>query len=171
MNISEGHLVEIDYTLKVEGGEVVESSKEEGPLKYLHGGGEIPERLEEALTGKGKGETLELTLTPQEAFGEYDVEAITTVPRSEFPEDAEIEKDQWIQVQVMNDEGEEIEDEDDEYDIEMRVVEVSDESVVLDANHPLAGKTITYEVKVRDYHMATEEELGERHVHGEDCDH
>ena len=170
MKISEGHIVELEYTLQVEGGEVVESSAEEGPLQYLHGGGEIPEQLEKALEGKVAGDKLELTLEPADAFGEYDVEALTTVPRDEFPTDAELEAEQWIQVQVMMDE--EDEDADGEgYDIEMRVVEDNAESVVLDANHPLAGKTITYKVEVKEHREATEADFAERHEHGEDCDH
>ncbi len=168
MKISEGHLVEIDYTLETDGGEIVESSTDEGPLQYLHGGGEIPDRLEAALAGKDVGDSLELTLEPEDAFGDYDVEALTTVPRSEFPEDAELEANQWIQVEVMSDEGEIL---DGENELEMRVAEVNDEAVVLDANHPLAGKTITYKVKVREFRMATEADLDARHVHGEDCSH
>ena len=168
MKISEGHLVEIDYTLEIEGGEIVESSSDEGPLQYLHGGGEIPELLEDALQGKSVGDKLEITLKPEDAFGEYDIEALTTVPRSEFPEDAELEKDQWIQVEVMSDEGETL---DEENELEMRVAEVNEEAVVLDANHPLAGKTITYKVEVREFRQATEADLEERHEHGEDCDH
>lgn len=172
MKISEGQIVELVYTLEVEGGEVVESSTEEGPLQYLHGAGEIPELLEEALNGKTTGDKLELTLKPEDAFGEYDVDALTTVPRDEFPEDAELEKDQWIQVQVMMDEEDEQEEgEEGEFDMDMRVVEVNAESVILDANHPLAGKTITYKVEVKETRAATEEDMEVRHVHGEDCDH
>lgn len=168
MKISEGHLVELEYVLQIEGGDVVESSQEEGPLQYLHGNGEIPERLEEALLGKEAGAKLELTLEPAEAFGDYDVDAITTVPRGEFPEDAGLEKDQWIQVEVQMDDDTE---DDEEFELEMRVVEVNDESVVLDANHPLAGKTIKYTVEVREFHQATSDELEGRHVHGPDCEH
>ncbi len=172
MKISEGHLVELEYTLKIDGGDVVESSAEEGPLQYLHGAGDIPEQLEKALEGKTGGDKVELTLKPEDAFGEYDVEALTTVPRDEFPADAELEKDQWIQVQVMMDEGDEpSEGDDEEYDIEMRVVECNAESVVLDANHPLAGKTITYNVGVKDHREATVADLEALHVHGEDCGH
>jgi len=167
MKISEGHLVELDYVLKVEGGEVVESSTDEGPLQYLHGNGEIPQRLEAALAGLEPGAKLELTLSPEEAFGEYDLDALTTIPRSDLPEDSELEPDQWIEV------GVELEDpeEEGEFEIEMRVVEVNDESIVLDANHPLAGKTITYGVEVREFHEATAAERAARHVHGEDCGH
>jgi len=171
MTITNGHLVELDYTLRVQDGDVVESSQEEGPLQYLHGNGEIPERLEKALDGLDTGAELELTLAPEEAFGEYDLEALTTVPRAEFPADAELEQDQWIQVEVQLEDAEDADEGEDGYELEMRVVEVNDESVVLDANHPLAGKTITYTVKVRESHEASETELAGRHVHGPDCEH
>ena len=167
MNITEGHLVSLAYTLSIQDGDVVESSEEEGPLEYLHGNGEIPEGLEKALEGKAVGDKVELTLPPEEAFGEYDVEALTTVPRSEFPKDAEIETDQWIQVGVQMED----EEDDGEFEIEMRIVEINPEAVVLDANHPLAGKTIQYEVEVRELRQPTEEDLAGRHVHGEDCEH
>jgi len=167
MKISQGHLVSLDYVLSIKDGEVVESSEQEGPLEYLHGNGEIPEGLEQALEGKAVGDKIELTLEPQDAFGDYDVEALTTVPRSEFPEDAEIEKDQWIQVGVTLED----EEEEGEFEIEMRIVEIGDEAVVLDANHPLAGKTITYQVEVREFRPATDEEIAEHHVHDEHCEH
>lgn len=170
MNITQGCIVSLEYSLSTEEGLVVESSENEGPLEYLHGGGEIPPNLEDALTGKGAGEELELTLAPEDAFGDYDVEAITSVPREEFPEGVELEKDQWVQVGVQ------LEGEDDgadgEYDIDMRIVEVGPEAVVLDANHPLAGKTITYRVKVGEVREATPDDLAAReHEHDENCDH
>lgn len=168
MKISEGTIVELNYSLTVEGGEVVESSEQEGPLVYMHGNEEIPPRLEDALSGAESGKKVELTLSPEDAFGDYDVEAITTVPKTELPEDAEFEKDTWIAVSV------EMEDEDGEngeYDMEMRVVEITPEAIVLDANHPLAGKTICYNVEVLDVREATKADMEDRHEHGPDCDH
>ncbi len=108
MKISEGTIVELSYSLAVENGEVVESSEQEGPLTYMHGNEELPPRLEEALTGGEVGKKIELTLPPEDAFGPYDVEALTTVPKSDLPEDAELEPDTWIAV------GVEMEDEDGE---------------------------------------------------------
>jgi FKBP-type peptidyl-prolyl cis-trans isomerase SlyD len=170
MNITQGCIVSLDYALSIEDGQLVESSENEGPLEYLHGGGEIPPNLEAALEGKAVGAAVELTLEPADAFGDYDLEAITTVPRGEFPEGVELVKDQWVQVGVEL-EGED-EGEDGEYDIDMRIVEVGPDAVVLDANHPLAGKTITYKVEVREVREATPEDLEAReHVHDENCDH
>ena len=166
MKISEGLLIELDYVLKVTDDEIVESSEEEGPLVYLHGNEEIPVRLEEALEGKEAGAKLELTLEPADAFGDYDIEALTTLPRADFPPDAELEKDQWIQVEVEL-EGEE--ETSGTFDVDMRVVEINDEAVVLDANHPLAGETITYSVEVRNVRQISEEELQKRRELGPEC--
>ncbi|HIG11575.1 MAG: FKBP-type peptidyl-prolyl cis-trans isomerase [bacterium] len=168
MKIAAGTIVELTYTLSIEGGEVVESSEQEGLLQYMHGNEELPPRLEEALAGGEVGKTLKMTLAPEESFGPYDVEALTTVPRSDLPDDAEFEPDTWIEV------GVDMEDEDGKsgtYEMEMRVVEVNPESIVLDANHPLAGKTINYAVEVATVRQATDEDLEERHEHGPDCEH
>ncbi len=156
MKITDGLLVELDYVLKLDDGTVVENSTEEGPLVYLHGNEELPAKLEETLAGSAKGAELELTLSPADAFGDYDVEALTTVPRAQFPPDAGIEPEMWIQVAVEL-EGEE--GPSGEFELYMRVVEVNDETVVLDANHPLAGKTVLYSVKVREVREPTEEEV------------
>jgi FKBP-type peptidyl-prolyl cis-trans isomerase SlyD len=168
MKISEGSIVELNYTLSVQGGDVVESSEQEGPLSYMHGNEEIPPLLEAALAGAEVGKQLELTLEPDDAFGSYDVDALTTVPRSDLPEGEEFVVDTWIAVGVeMEDEDEGVE----EYEMEMRVVEVNNEAIVLDANHPLAGKTIHYAVEVIGVREATKEDLELRHEHGPDCDH
>ncbi|MCB9914750.1 MAG: peptidylprolyl isomerase [Planctomycetes bacterium] len=167
MKITEGSIVELAYTLAEEGGEVIESSEQEGPLIYLHGNEELPERLEQALAGAGVGTKLELTLTPEEHVGPYDVNLITTVPRSDFPADEEIEVGAWISVDVELDEEED--GESGEFELDMRVVEINDDAIVLDGNSPLAGKTLRYAVEVLAVREPTEEDLELRHEHGEGC--
>jgi FKBP-type peptidyl-prolyl cis-trans isomerase SlyD len=170
MKITNGLLAELDYALKLEDGTVVESSADGETLVYLHGNEELPALLEAKLEGAEPGTAFDLTLEPKDAFGEYDVEALTTVPRSEFPEGAELEKDMSIQV------GVELEGEEGvagDYEIDMRVVEINPDSVVLDANHPLAGKTVLYSVEVRSVKKPSKEELAEylQHCCGEGHDH
>ena len=169
MKISDGLLIELDYVLKVADDEIVETSEEEGPLVYLHGNEEIPARLEAALEGLEVGEKLELTLEPGDAFGDYDIEALTSLPRADFPPETELEKDQWIQIEVELEGEEGEEDAAGTFDVDMRVVEVSDEAVVLDANHPLAGETITYSVEVRSVRRLSPEELEKRREEGPGC--
>ena len=167
MKIQNDCIVEISYELYDATGQLAESSKEDGNVKYMQGLGEILPGLESALEGHGAGEHLQVEIGAADAFGDYDPEGLISVPRSEFPPDAEIVPGDWIAVSV-SDEGE------GEEELEMRVVEISPEAVVLDANHPLAGKSVKFEVDVISVRAATPEELAqsrEVHVHDEHCGH
>ncbi|MAF64333.1 MAG: peptidylprolyl isomerase [Planctomycetes bacterium] len=164
MKIESGLLVELNYELLDAAGELVESSAHEevGPLQYLHGLKEIPSALEQELEGRELGAALELTLAPEEAFGPYDAEALINVPRAEFPDGDAVEVGEWIQVTVEDEESDEGED----YEVHMRVVQLDDEAIVLDGNHPLAGQRVTYKVQVGDVRPPTAEELREREEDG-----
>lgn len=141
MKIRPGCLVELEYTILDDEGGIHETSDEGGPLEYVHGTGELPPALEEALEGGEAGTELELTLPPGEAFGDYNPDGIVTVPRGDFPEDVELVPGESIEVHIEDDDGE-------EDTLEMRVVEVGPDGVVLDANHPLASREVTFRVKV-----------------------
>ena len=146
MPIENGEEVELEYELRDSEGELIESSTEEGgaPMRYVHGDGQLPAKVEQALTGKQEGDQVAIDLEPGEAFGPYDPEGLVTVPRSDLPADAEIVPGDWITVGVDDD------DEDDgEEELEARVVEVSPEGIVLDLNHPLAQEPVHFWVKVR----------------------
>lgn len=158
MKIKKGCLVELDYVLYDAEGHVVERSEEEETLRYLHGHNEIPEPLERSLEGAEEGDRLKVTLDEGEAYGPYNPDGLVTVPRAQFPEDAEIVPGDWIEVQVAEegaapDEGEEL---------EMRVVEISPEAIVLDANHPLAGQEVTFDLAILDVREASPEEIASR---------
>ncbi len=142
MHIAQGSLVTIHYSLFDEEGELFESSKEEGPAEFVHGEGDVPPGLEQALEGKGGGETVRVELEHEDAFGAYMPEGLISVPRDELPEDVEL--GDLVPIILTDDEGSEIE----EGDIEFRVVELRPDEVVLDANHPLAGQKVTFEVEV-----------------------
>lgn len=157
MKIQSGCFVELLYQIKNPEGEVVITSDDEGPMNYLHGYGEIPEVLEEKLSGAEEGAAMVIHLGPGEAYGDYNPDGIISVPRSQFPEDAEIVPGDWIGVTVSDDEDEDAEGE----EVEMRVVEISPEAIVLDANHPLAGKAVVFDVHVVSVRQATEEEIAE----------
>jgi FKBP-type peptidyl-prolyl cis-trans isomerase SlyD len=178
LKIKSGCIVELTYQLKNKDGEVVEKSDEDGPMNYLHGFGEIPTGLEDQLDGVEEGAELEITLAPGEAYGDYNPDGIVSVPRSEFPEDAEIVPGDWIAVTVAEDgaeagaepgpesgagaaageEGEEAETS----EVEMRVIEISPDAIVLDANHPLAGQQVTFDLRVVSVRQASAEEIAER---------
>lgn len=143
MKIRQNSKVELDYRIAGTDGELYESSEENGPLTYVQGDGEIPPLLEAALEGREAGEQVEIVLAPADAFGEYDPDGIVSIPPDEFPEDAEVEPGDIVPVSIESeDEGGESEE------IEMRVVEVTPDAVILDMNPMLAGKTVTFSVRV-----------------------
>lgn len=161
MKIQKGCLVDLVYELKDASGEVVESAAADDPMTYLHGYGEIAPGLEEELDGVEEGALLEIVLPPEKAYGRYDPEGIIAVPRSEFPEDAEIVPDDMITVQIRADESE---SEDELEEVEMKVLEISPDSITLDANHPLAGQQVTFDIRVLGVREATAAEIAARNA-------
>lgn len=159
MKIGSGCIVELEYQLFDAEGELVENSQEGGPMVYLHGNDEVPEGLEKELEGHEVGEQLRVALGPGEAYGDYNPDGLVAVPRDQFPPDAEIVPGDWIDVTLADSEGKEPED---ASSIEMKVVEISPDSIVLDANHPLAGQACTFDLKVVSVRKASAEEIEER---------
>lgn len=155
MKIREGAWVELDVVVRDEAGETLEPG-EPGPWTYVHGAGELPPKLEDALDGLEVGMKRILTLDPADAFGEHNPDGLVVVPRADFPPDSEIVPGDWVVVQV--------EDEDDPEsngELDMRVVELNPDGVVLDANHPLAGRRLTFELAVRAVHESPPPEAEE----------
>ena len=161
MNIQTDRFVEIAYRILDDEGGTLEECEASEPVHYVHGSGQILPGLEQALEGRAAGASFEVTLEPEEAYGDYDVGGLISVPRSEFPPDAELVPGDWITVHVSDDDEPHSHgpDESCEDELEMRVVEISPESIVLDANHPLAGKTVTFSVEVVSVREATADEL------------
>lgn len=154
MKIANEKVVTIDYTLTDEDGAVLDTSHGGQPLAYIHGSGNIIPGLENALEGKQAGATLQVTVAPEEGYGEHDTELCQIVPRSMFEGVEEL--DIGMHFQTMTEEG-------------MRVVTITgieDGNVTVDGNHPLAGVTLNFDVTVREVRDATEEELAHGHVHG-----
>jgi FKBP-type peptidyl-prolyl cis-trans isomerase SlyD len=164
LKIKNGCIVELSYKLEDEQGGVVEESGEGGPMSYLHGYGEIPPGLEQKLDGAEEGAELRVTLMPGEAFGDYDPDKILAVPRDQFPEDAEIVPGDMITVSVADDEDPDVEG----GEMDTRVVEISPDAIVLDANHPYAGKKMTFDLRVLSVRVASQEEIEEHEAGDED---
>ena len=143
MPIEKGKVVELDFELRDADGELIESSKDGdgAPLRYVHGEGDLPPKVEEALLGKDEGAEIIVDCEAGEAFGPYDPEGLVSVPRSDLPEDAEVVPGDWLSVGVQDDSG-------DTEELEARVVEVSPEGIVLDLNHPLAQEAVQFRLKV-----------------------
>ncbi|MCX7627103.1 MAG: peptidylprolyl isomerase [Methylophilaceae bacterium] len=153
MKITMNTAVSITYEVFDSAGNLLEASAE--PVTYLHGGydGIFP-RVEEALHDKSVGDTLEITLEPQDAFGDYDEELVQIEPVSAFPTD---------RVEV----GMQFEGVDASGDVVLyTVTDVADGKVVVDGNHPWAGERILFRCKVTDVRPATIEEINHGHIHG-----
>lgn len=139
--IAKGTLVQLEYTLLGKNGDTLESSAEDGPMECNVGDGDLPATIEEALVGREKGDVFEITLQPEDAFGSYDPEGLVTVPRSEFPEDEQIDPGLFVELEINAEDGS-------AETLETRVIEVNPDAVVLDANHPLAGKVVTFRMRI-----------------------
>lgn len=157
--VAENLIVTIEYTLTV-GKEILDSSDEEGPLEYLHGFANIIPGLEKELLGMRVGESKKVTVAPADGYGELEEDALMDVPRAEFPDDFPIEE--GVELEIMDD---------DENIVLVTIVEVGDENIKLDTNHPLAGKVLNFEVTVTGLREASAEELDHGHVHVEGHHH
>jgi FKBP-type peptidyl-prolyl cis-trans isomerase SlyD len=161
--------VTVDYVLKDDDGEVLDESRGEGgePIEYVHGYGMLVPGLEAALAGLKAGDRKAVVVSAEEGYGERDEELMLEIDRAEFPETVQ-PGDEYVAASPDGDE------------VVLNVVEVNEDVVVVDANHPLAGLTLHYEVDVRAVRAATEQEIeaaarsldeAHEHVHGPDCDH
>ncbi len=154
MEITADRVVTIHYTLKDDGGEVLDSSAGGEPLAYIQGHGNLVSGLEKALEGKQDGTTLAVDVTPAEGYGERDESLIQRVPKRSLQGSGEIKK--GMQFQARTGDGMRL----------FTVTAVVGDMVTLDGNHPLADQTLHFEVEVVGVREATTEELEHGHVHG-----
>lgn len=154
MKIEKNHVVAINYTLKDDQGTVLDTSSGQEPLYYIQGLGHIIPGLENALEGKAKGDELKVTVKPGEAYGELNNELIQTVAKEQFGGIDPLEV--GMQFEVETDVG----------PIIVAIEKIEGEEITVNGNHPLAGKTLHFEVQVDSVRNATKEELEHGHVHG-----
>ena len=155
MHIAEQSVVSIHYTLTNDAGETLDTSDGREPLVYLHGAQNIIPGLESELTGKSVGDSFDVTIQPEEAYGTVNPELVQTVPHSAFEGVEKVEP--GMQFQARGDNGE---------TQVITVTEVADSGVTVDGNHPLAGQVLNFSVRVEEIRAATEEEIEHGHVHG-----
>jgi FKBP-type peptidyl-prolyl cis-trans isomerase 2 len=134
--IQQGSAVSFDYVLTVDGKET-DSSKKTGPLKIVQGAGQIIPGLDKALVGLKKGDEKTITIQPQEAYGMVDPKAFREVPRTMIP--ATVKPQPGMMLQLVNNDGRQA---------PVKIAQVKDKSVVLDLNHPLAGKVLVFKVRI-----------------------
>jgi len=153
MQISANKVVSIHYTLTNNEGDVLDTSSGGEPLNYIQGIGALIQGMEEGLEGKSLGDKLQLKIAPEKGYGVLQMEMIQQVPISAFG-------GQMVSPGMQFEAGSE------EQRFLVTVKEVSDEFVIIDGNHPLAGVELNFDVEVLEVREATEEELAHGHVHG-----
>ena len=151
--VADDLVVTIDYTLTVDG-EILDSSQEEGPLDYLHGHENIISGLEKELTGMQVGESKKVIVAPEDGYGKFNPAAIIELDREEFPEDVPLEL--GIELEITDHDGEMM---------YATIVEVGEDTVKLDNNHPLADKTLHFDVTIKGIRKASPEEIEHGHAH------
>ena len=154
MPIVKDKVVSIDYTLTGEDGKVIDTSQGREPLAYLHGSGNIIPGLENALEGKAEGEQVKVTIPPEQAYGAKDPRLVQQVPRTAFQGVQDIQA--GMQFQANTQQGPRV----------ITVVGIEGDQVTIDANHPLAGATLNFDVTVRGIRDASAEEKTHGHAHG-----
>ena len=152
MNIEKNAVVAIDYTLTDHDGVVIDTSTGRGPLKYLHGIGALIPGLEKELEGKVVGDKLDVSIKPDEGYGLRDEELVQDVPREHFAHVPELQV--GMQFEADSPQG----------PVLVTIIDVNDQQVKVDGNHPLAGVVLNFNVEVKEVRSATSEELDEGFV-------
>jgi FKBP-type peptidyl-prolyl cis-trans isomerase SlyD len=154
VEITADRVVTIHYTLKDDKGAVLDSSAGGEPLAYIQGHGNLVSGLEKALEGKQDGNTLAVVVSPEEGYGTRDEALIQRVPKRSLQGSGEIKK--GMQFQARTEDGMRV----------FTVTALAGDMVTLDGNHPLADRTLHFDVEVVSVREATTEELEHGHVHG-----
>lgn len=153
MIVAKDKVVTIDYTLTDEDGDVIDSSQDDEPLIYLHGHQGIIPGLEAALEGRRVGDRLQVSIPPEDGYGDWDEDLVEVVSAEDFEQADELEV--GMQFETMTDEGPKV----------ATVVDIDGDEVTVDLNHPLAGMTLHFDVTVLGVRDATAEEVAHGHVH------
>ncbi len=150
--IDTSHVATLHYVLADERGRTLDDSRaRQQPLEYLHGHGNLFPALESALAARRSGERLSVTLAPDETYGERDEALVGVSSRSAFPQDQQLKAGQRFQAQGPDGPR------------TVTVVATDDARVTVDANHPLAGETLTYDIEILAVREATRAELAKGH--------
>lgn len=154
MQIADARVASIHYTLTDDTGQILDSSPASQPLRYLHGAGNIVPGLEKALAGKQAGDALKVAVKPEEGYGPRNEALVQAVPREAFKGVDKIEPGMRFNAQGARG------------PMVVTVVEVGEGQVRIDANHPLAGRTLHFDVTVDDVREASDEEQQSGRVAG-----
>lgn len=148
MRVASGRIVSMEYSVALASGEVIESTEAGAPVQYLHGAGMLLPSLEAALENVEEGARRRFVLAPRDAYGERDETNVMTVPRSMFPADVDLKVGARLSARTNGGDS-----------FPMSVRELFGDRVVMDLNHPLAGKALHFDVTVREVRSAGTEEM------------
>jgi FKBP-type peptidyl-prolyl cis-trans isomerase SlyD len=140
--VQEGSFVSIEYTLTDDSGKVIDTNVGKEPLTYIQGAGQIVKGLERELNGLKVGDQKKVSVKPDEGYGETNEKAFQEIPREKIPAEAQ-KVGAMLMTKAPDGRG-----------VPVRVAEVKEKTVVVDFNHPLAGKTLTFDVKIKDIKAA-----------------
>jgi FKBP-type peptidyl-prolyl cis-trans isomerase SlyD len=155
MKVSKDSVVSLEYRLHLGDGQVVDESEPGQPLAYMHGRGQIVPGLEGQLEGMAAGESKKVVVPPSQGYGEHDPRGLQEVPREMFPPNAQLQPGLTISAQTADGDV-----------IPITIRELKGDKVVVDLNHPMAGKTLHFDITVREVRAATDEEKEHGHAHG-----
>jgi len=153
--VAENLVVSIDYELTLDNEEMIDYSEKGEPLEYLHGKKNIIPGLENELTGMSLGDEKKISVSPELAYGTRDPGGVAEYPRETFPDSLKLEVGEPVAMRD-SESGE---------SHQAYITEIRDESVMLDFNHPLAGETLHFKVRIAGLREPTSEELSHGHVH------
>jgi FKBP-type peptidyl-prolyl cis-trans isomerase SlyD len=151
--IKDNFVVTLDYTLIVED-EILESTEDGEAIEFIQGIGQIIPGLENALYDMKVDDKKTVVIEPEDAYGDYDPESLEIAQKEEFSEEIPLEVGTFLDLR-----------DDEDNVLSAQIVEEDEDTITLDFNHPLAGKTLTFEITVADLRPASEEEIDHGHVH------
>jgi FKBP-type peptidyl-prolyl cis-trans isomerase 2 len=138
MPVKKGDKVKVDYEGKLDDGSIFDSSaNHEGPLEFEVGSGMLMEAFEKEVLDMEEGDEKEFTLQPEEAYGEYNDELKKDVPKDQFPDSEKVEKGTMLVLNLPNG-----------IQLPAQIIEVADNSITIDLNHPLAGQVLNFKIKL-----------------------
>lgn len=155
MQITKDKVVQLSYTLKDENGDTLETNKGQDPMAYLHGHNNMMLGVEKALEGKQKGDSFSVTVEPKEAYGERRDDAEQRIPVKHLMGNTKVWKKGMTAI-VNTEQGQR----------QVTITKMGKFMVTVDTNHPLAGRTLTFDLDVVDVRDASAEEISHGHAHG-----
>ncbi len=147
--IKAGDTISVDYTGKFDNGEVFDTSSNRAPLKFTVGSGQLIPGFDKAVVGMQPGDKKTVTIQPEDGYGAHDKERVVSMPRAGVPEGMQVEV--GMAVQLADQSGN---------PIPAVVQELTDDAVILDLNHPLAGKALTFDIEIKETGLAPDSQCG-----------